>query len=305
MKKVYCYYCDKEVDVVYKKEKTNFDYKGISISFVSNISYCKNCNKEIDDGNLNEQFFNPANKAYLDKFNLNIKDFAKIRKDLNLSQDLFSKLLGWSKKTIVRYENQQSLPDPEYLNVYSSLKENKNNIISILIQRKNKISKEIFNKIIKNININYNYDTINTLCFILDNIKELNKTQVMKYMYAIDFNYKKECDIPITNLKYAHAPYGPVIDDMDKFLNTMVRNGILTFEIDEKGILFSSNIESDLSLFDENKINEINKVINKLNGKTAQELSDWTHNFKGWIDTKNGEIIDYKYAKYFDLEEGW
>ena len=33
---------------------------------------------------------------------------------------------------------------------------------------------------------------------------------------------------------------------------------------------------------------------------SAKDLSDWSHKFIGWMKTKDGEIIDFKYAKEFD-----
>lgn len=42
-------------------------------------------------------------------------------------------------------------------------------------------------------------------------------------------------------------------------------------------------------------------VKTKLKGCSAGKVSDWSHNFKGYKETKNGQIIDYKYAKYLIL----
>ena len=43
-------------------------------------------------------------------------------------------------------------------------------------------------------------------------------------------------------------------------------------------------------------------IKDKFKGYSASELSDWSHSFNGYIDTKNGEIIDYKYARYLDID---
>ena len=43
-------------------------------------------------------------------------------------------------------------------------------------------------------------------------------------------------------------------------------------------------------------------IKDKFKGYSASELSDWSHSFKGYIDTKNGKIIDYKSAKYLDID---
>ena len=49
----------------------------------------------------------------------------------------------------------------------------------------------------------------------------------------------------------------------------------------------------------------MDKVLLKLKGKSSKELSDWSHKFKGWIDTKDGEYISYSYSKDFELNENW
>ena len=56
----------------------------------------------------------------------------EIRESYNLSQELFAKSLGWSKRTIVRYENADSLPKNQYLQIYNKIKNNKNEFVNIL-----------------------------------------------------------------------------------------------------------------------------------------------------------------------------
>ena len=71
-------------------------------------------------------------------------------------------------------------------------------------------------------------------------------------------------------------------------------------------IKFISVKKYDSKLFAKEEISIMNRVKTKLRNKTSKELSEWSHNFKGWKDTKNGKIISYtKYASYFDLEKGW
>lgn len=49
----------------------------------------------------------------------------------------------------------------------------------------------------------------------------------------------------------------------------------------------------------------MDKVLSCLKGKEAKKLTEWSHKFKGWIETKNGEYIDYSYAKDFELSKNW
>ena len=66
-------------------------------------------------------------------------------------------------------------------------------------------------------------------------------------------------------------------------------------------MLFVPSQKADLSCFNDDEILIMNKVVNKFKNKSAKELSNWSHKFKGWIDTKNGEIISFEYAKYLEI----
>ena len=110
----------------------------------------------------------------------------------------------------------------------------------------------------------------------------------------------------ITNLKYAHGTYGPIIDNKDFYIQYLLKQGFIEFVNDENdNITFKSIQKCDLNLFSKQEILVMNKVIKKLKDKTSNELTNWSHNFKGWINTKPGKIISYSYAKDFDLIKGW
>ena len=70
-------------------------------------------------------------------------------------------------------------------------------------------------------------------------------------------------------------------------------------------ILFKPAQDCDLSLFTKEEIIIMDKVLNQLNNKSASQLTKWSHSFKGWNDTKDGEIINYSYAKNFELTDNW
>ena len=66
-------------------------------------------------------------------------------------------------------------------------------------------------------------------------------------------------------------------------------------------MLFAPLQDADLSCFNEDEINILNKIIDTFKGMSAKDLSDWSHVFIGWMETKDGEIIDFKYAKELDI----
>lgn len=164
----YCYECDKDVKPIVKCEKNNYTYRGKEFTVVENVHYCPNCNSMLINNNLDNSMYNIYNE-YLHLFGLSIEKIKQIRVDLNLSQEMFSKILGWSKKSVVRYENQESIPQGEYLNTYMILNEDPYHIVKLMEMKKNNFSKDEYYKILNSLPFTNTYKTINAILYILKN----------------------------------------------------------------------------------------------------------------------------------------
>lgn len=298
-KKMYCYNCNKDVKIKSIDEIREYVVHNIKVKVNEKVNYCEICNNELIDETLDNDLSNIYN-SYLKLYDLSLEKFLKIRESLNLTQDEFAKALNWSKRSIIRYENCQSLPQPEYLSVYKKISNNKMEFIKILQNNKIFISEKDYYSILNKVKVELSLKDINVFLYLLkDNY--LNATQLMKNFFAIDFLAYKLLGKPITDFKYANAPRGPIIDKQDAYLNLLLHQGYI------EGISFDQKTEykpcmnCDLKLFNEEEIEILKKVKETLKGKTATELTDWSHKFKGWTDTCNGQIINYKYSKYFEL----
>lgn len=265
---------------------------------------CPNCGNELINDNLNESLYNIYN-AYLNLYSLNFNKLKEIRKNYNLSQELFAKALGWSKRTIIRYENAESLPQRQSLLIYKKIENDKNAFLEILKSNKDSMNKNEYYKIYQLINVDIDLKTINVFLYVLHN-NPLTRTQIMKNFFAIDFEAVKEINHPITSFKYAHGTYGPVINNQKTYLELLIHQNYLEFANDEDDkILFEPTQDCDLSLFTKEEINIMNKVLSQLKNKSATELTKWSHLFKGWNNTKAGEIIEFSHAKNFKLTDNW
>lgn len=296
----YCYECNKDVNPTIKTEKNKYTYRGKEFLVVEDIHYCPNCGNIL----INDNFDNDMYKiydCYLKLFDLSFEKIKEIRTNLNLSQEVFSKILGWSKKSIVRYENNDSVPQGEYLNTYMILNENPYYIVKLLERQKNNFTEEEYYKILSILPFSKVYKTVNTILYLLKNNK-LCETSLMKHLFAVDFYNYKENNEAITNLKYAHLPYGPVVDNRNSLYNFLIKNDYIKIEINDVSTDFTTDKDFDKKLFTKEELNSMKLIKDKFKGYPASELSDWSHNFKGYIDTKNGKIIDYKYAKYLDID---
>ena len=300
MEKMYCYYCNNDVDTIEKIEKKIYTVHKEKIMMKEKTYRCKQCHKELINDSLESDLTNIYNK-YLEIYHLSIPKLKEIRKSLNLSQELFAEALGWSKKTINRYENGQSLPQKEYLKIYQKIQNNNDEFLHIVEQNKEKLKNHYY-MIVKKISTNIGLKTIHTFLYIL-NKSSLYETQIMKYLFAIDFESAKKIGTPITELKYAHAPYGPIIDQKTILLNYLIKNNYLQLtEVEDDKVKFIATKKFDEKLFSQEEIEIMKKIKEELTGKTSTELSKWSHTFKGWKETNDGEIISFqKYAKYFEI----
>lgn len=296
----YCYECNKDVNPTIKTEKNKYTYRGKEFLVIEDIHYCPNCGNILINDNFDSDMYKIYN-CYLNLFDLSFEKIKEIRTKLNLSQEVFSKILGWSKKSIVRYENNDSVPQGEYLNTYMILNENPYYIVKLLERQKNNFTEEEYYKILSILPFNKEYKTVNTILYLLKNNK-LCETSLMKHLFAVDFyNYKKNKEA-ITNLKYAHLPHGPVVDNRNALYNFLIKNDYIKIEINDISTNFTTDKDFDKKLFTKEELNSLKTIKDKFKGYSASELSDWSHSFKGYINTKNGEMIDYKYAEYLDID---
>ena len=186
----YCYECNKDVNPTIKTEKNKYTYRGKEFLVVEEVHYCPKCGNIL----INDNFDNDMYKiydCYLKLFNLSFEKIKEIRIKLNLSQEVFSKILGWSKKSIVRYENSDSVPQGEYLNTYMILNENPYYIVKLLERQKNNFTEEEYYKILSILPFSKVYKTVNTILYLLKNNK-LCETSLMKHLFAVDFYNCKE-----------------------------------------------------------------------------------------------------------------
>lgn len=302
--KLYCYDCNQDVDVNVIQESREYTYRNHTFHVLEDIYYCSKCGSELVC-DLDEDLKKIYN-GYLGLFGLNLDSFKEIRESLNLDIKRFSKALGWGFKSVYRYENRESIPEGEYLNVYINLNKNKDYILEKIYQNKINMNEDEYYDILNRINLNVDIKSRQVILYILNEGPKYI-INIVKTLFAIDFLSMKERGKSITNFNYVKMQYGPNIDGYLNVLNNML--GLKEIKICDSVEIdgdfknkYINNISYDKNLFNDEELNIINRVLDKVKNKSAKYLSDWSHHFKGWIDTPNGKIINMKkYAKYFDI----
>lgn len=304
MKKMYCYDCNKDVRPKIRVSTEHYDFRGKEFDVTMDLFYCPFCNGEIAD---EEEFDNQLIKiwnGYLNCYNLSLNSFKCIRSSLGLSQESFAKALGWSKRSIVRYENKDEVPKGEYLSTYVKLNVDKDYILERLEGNKYNLSLIEYKNILEKLNLNLSVKARNAILYLLNDTPSF-VMQLIKKMFAVDFLNYRDNGVSITDFEYVKMEYGPVINNYKYIINSMLKTGEI--EISEAEIIgeverfkYVAVWECHEEIFNEEELKILKEVKKKLSYKTSKELSDWSHEFKGWIDTPLNKVISYKkYAKDF------
>ena len=102
---MYCPECGEEREIELREERESYPVKNEPTEIMAQVTYCKHCeeqiwNEELDDNNLKEAY-----KQYRIKHGLlQPEDIKSIREKYKLTQTAFAKILGFGEKTIARYE---------------------------------------------------------------------------------------------------------------------------------------------------------------------------------------------------------
>lgn len=329
MKNIFCVNCNKKVSYSIRKNIIK-EYKGQNVNVEENIAVCDECHKDIfvpdiDDANLKRLYAKYRELTGI----ISPEEIIKLRKKYNLSQRELVALLGWGKMTISRYEkgalpskshsdilkdlisNQESLKkkskeafenlrinEKTYKKLINSFQSSSNNIVKSLLKNELCHDEDILNGFRE-----FDIERVeNLISYIADKTDNLYKTSLNKYLWFIDFENFKENTRSITGLRYVKQKYGPVIEKKgyeeiinlldDKFYKEETEDD---YNNSTKNKIISKR-NYDMSLYTEDEMEVINKVINKFKNMSCSKISDESHKELGWLNSGINDIISYDYA---------
>lgn len=115
----------------------------------------------------------------------------------------------------------------------------------------------------------------------------------------------KENGISISGAKYVHLPYGPVPQNFDLLFGTMSATHVAHIEVEYEGGYENHEVipecEVPKNILSEKELEVLERVYNKFKNYGSVEISNYSHNEKGYTMTNQGEVIPYSYAKYIEL----
>lgn len=144
----YCDSCQKTVEAKIIERCSNYTFKGEKLEIDERVLVC-DCGQELYDEALDSETMRTITNLYEERIGLSLKEIKSIRTQYGLSMELFSRILGWSKATIVRYETGKFIPDSSHMTVLRRLKEHPEVIDEYYKLNKHKFNEKEQDKITK------------------------------------------------------------------------------------------------------------------------------------------------------------
>ncbi len=145
------------------------------------------------------------------------------------------------------------------------------------------------------------------LLYILEKVgamPNIGETAIYKLLYFIDFDYYEKYEEQLIGAKYIKNHYGPTPVEFTDIVNEMMLAGELEkvkskyFQYEQKKYL--PRRAPDLKDLNAQEIQLIDDVLARLSGKSAKELSEYSHGDIPWKSHQDGEVIDYENVFYRD-----
>lgn len=323
-----CPNCGKENGLSLIRETEDFNVRGEVIPVDVEYYRCSECGEEMVQLRTDDD---PLDEAYREyrrrKGMVQPEQIREFRQNLGLTQKELSDLLGIGVASLSRYENG-ALQEPAHDQVLkfgmdtsnllkliaekpNVLKEKKReelvqqirqgkesqSLVNLIYERYGGYGASIFSGF-QTLHVEKFIEAIRYFCFQ----ERTYKTKLMKLLFYVDFKYYKEYARSITGCQYAHLPYGPVPDQYDLWICTLIEEDP-TISKDEVWIndnpaeIIISEEAPDIGVFENSEVLVLATVKEFFKGFTAKMITDFSHKEKGYQETKNGQIISYKYAK--------
>lgn len=323
--------CDNcgSTDTYIKNHEHIYQIKGKEIKFNSDRRFCSKCNNLVYDEKLDNIASEKGIEIYNKLYGVPKEEIIALRKKYNLSQELFSKVIGCAKKTLISYEKGVSIPNDSYLILIKILIANPEIIANLVEANKVQFTDKEYNKINNKISIflannekqlllseeyspteyngytKFNKEKVyNMIIYFADNT--ILKTKLLKEMFYADFLFYKENCKSITGLEYCKLPFGPVPDGFETILLNEYQEGM----IDYKPVITSSKEYYEIAakkkfnkeLFTKEELDVLAKIKKYFKDYNVKKIVDYSHKEKAYTDTNDCAKISYDYSFDIDLK---
>ncbi|MEM0134690.1 MAG: Panacea domain-containing protein [Thermoplasmatales archaeon] len=124
-----------------------------------------------------------------------------------------------------------------------------------------------------------------------------------KILYFTDFDYYEQHETSITGDMYMRSPHGPTAKRFRDVINALKEKKLVKgFKMERSKDRVQTRYilvgEFEPVHLNQEELSEIDRNISRLEGMTAQQVSEYSHQDMPYKATKDSEIIDYDLVFY-------
>jgi hypothetical protein len=153
---------------------------------------------------------------------------------------------------------------------------------------------------------------VNSLLYAIENFPDIGKTRLMKFVFFVDLITYNETSKTLLETEYKRMDWGPVPDKsfcLTGFSNKFFDVEEVQLTPEKKRFVFPLKIRSNRSTFSGEEIELFNKILRLFRKMSAEEISEFTHQFSFWKNVDDQELIpltlfkldDYEYFQFMSL----
>ncbi|WP_297133147.1 Panacea domain-containing protein [Terrisporobacter sp.] len=133
--------------------------------------------------------------------------------------------------------------------------------------------------------------------FFANNTKtRLYKTKLNKLLFYTQFLFYKKYEQDLLNTDFVCDYFGPVIEDIDSYLENIEEKGLIKIESTTYGKYINPVYKLSEDAYSQEELFVLNKVAEQFSDFSSSEISKYSHDEILWIDTDLKNIIPLKDA---------
>jgi transcriptional regulator with XRE-family HTH domain len=272
------------------------------------------------------------------KHRINAEVIRNIRLSLGVTQTLFAKLLNRGIASLKRYEGGVSLPDSALISIFKLLVENPAYILQLYEQNKESFTenerqlleakfKELFpdqelsgtsKQLLKLMFRDYEgTDSTGNTPLQIEKLFNMilyftnggiYRAHLLKHLWYSDFLAYKRSGVSITGVPYIHQPNGPVPKNNDLILGCLESLEYISIseellkEGDSRIVINARKLYSQICFHDGEMEVMRNVKDYFIDYDDPRDIIIFSQKERGWLETRDTEIISYSYAKELQLD---
>jgi len=329
-----CFVCMEEHEVKTVRVTDIEEFKGEEVSFESTYEYCDDDDEFIESEEMIRSNSLAMKDAYREKVGLlTSKDIINIRDKYNVSQKNFSRVLGWGRSTVTRYENHH-VQDRAHDDILRKINSDPKWYIEMLIRAKENISEKAYevsykaareafekkhneylidyieslyaqfidDKITGGVNLNLN-KVVEMINYFASKVSSLHKVKLMKMLwYADSVSYKRKGK-SISGLVYNALPMGAVPEGYDQIVDLDgVQYETVSYDEEYTGYKFYPVEGFEIKELTSDEVEVLDTVIAEVGHFNSRGIIDKMHDEEAYKCTDSNCVIPFSFAEQLSID---